>query len=110
MSGLELYEELSRLLEAIRDAVPELRQLGIDMAKKEAEYKVALMQMSLHLRDQGMPATLINQVVYGHVADERQQRDVAEVLYKTQQEAINGMKLRAKILEAQIEREWGGTH
>lgn len=107
MSGLELYEELSRLLEALRDAVPELRQLGIDLAKKEAEYKVVLMQMSLRLRDQGMPATLINQVVYGYVADERQKRDVAEVMYKTQQEAINGMKLRAKLMDEQIKREWG---
>ena len=34
-------------------------------------------------------------------------RDSAAALYKAQQEAINVKKLQLRIIEAQIEREWG---
>ena len=41
-----------------------------------------------------------------HIAKLRFERDVAEVVYKAAMEAINGLKLQIKILDAQIEREW----
>ena len=33
--------------------------------------------------------------------------DVAEVVYRSALEAINATKLQIKILDAQVEREWG---
>ena len=36
------------------------------------------------------------------------ERDVAETIYNTNQEHINCTKLKMRILESQIQREWGG--
>ena len=61
--------------------------------------------------DEKLPVTLINQIVYGvpEVAEKRFQRDIAETMYNTCQEQINTMKLQLRILDAQIQREWGNT-
>ena len=58
-----------------------------------------------------MPVTLINQIVYGipEVADKRLQRDVAEATYTANQEHINVTKLKLRILENQLAREWGNA-
>ena len=66
-----------------------------------------LTQEALKLRDKGMAVTLIDKVIYGNCADKRFKRDVAEVMYKTAQENVNSTKLRIRILDAQISREWG---
>ena len=41
------------------------------------------------------------------IAKLRFERDVAEVVYRSALEAINATKLQIKILDAQVEREWG---
>ena len=40
------------------------------------------------------------------IAKLRFERDVAEVVYKSAMEAINGYKLQIKILNDQLDREW----
>ena len=56
-----------------------------------------------------MAITLIQQVVYGvpEVADKRFKRDVAEAIYRANQEAINTIKLQIRVLESQLSREYG---
>lgn len=39
----------------------------------------------------------------------RFERDCAEVFYKSAQEAVNSMKLQLRLLDNQLEREWGGA-
>jgi hypothetical protein len=58
-----------------------------------------------------MPVTLINQIIYGvpEVAKKRFERDIAETMYNTAQEKINTLKLQIRILESQIQREWGNN-
>lgn len=105
--GLDLINDIQDLTAALSRAVRSLATQGRDYAEKEAEYKVRLMQESLKLRDSGMPVTLIDKVVYGIVAKERRERDVAEAYYKAAQENINAIKLRLRLVNSQIEREWG---
>lgn len=56
-----------------------------------------------------MPVTLIDKVIYGEeeVANLRFERDVAEAVYKANQESINVLKLNLRILEGTLQREWG---
>jgi hypothetical protein len=56
-----------------------------------------------------MAVTLINQIVYGipEVASKRFKRDIAETMYQTNLEYINTTKLQLRILENQLQREWG---
>ena len=56
-----------------------------------------------------MPITLIDKVIYGQkeVAELRFKRDSAEVMYQVALEKINVTKLQIKILQNQVDKEWG---
>ena len=56
-------------------------------------------------RVNGTPVTIISDVCRGkkEIAKLRFERDCAEVVYKSAQEAINSYKLQIRILDAQIQ-------
>lgn len=58
-----------------------------------------------------MPVTLINQVIFGvpAVAERRLKRDIEQANYDANKEHINICKLKLRILEAQLSREWGAA-
>lgn len=93
----------------LTEAVKLMGHYGREYAAAERDYKIALAQEALRLKSEGMAVTLIDKVVYGHCAKERFARDSAEVMYKTAQENIQSIKLQIRILENQIQREWGMT-
>ena len=110
---MELYEEIEKLMNELTQSIKLLRKNGSERAQKEMEYKVCLRQEALKLRaDEGMPVTLINQVIYGvpEVAEKRLKRDIAEATYTANQEHINVTKLKLRILESQLQREWGNVN
>jgi hypothetical protein len=55
-----------------------------------------------------MPIGLIDKTCYGipEVAELRFKRDVAEAVWKANQEAIQSIKLQLRLLDAQLAREW----
>lgn len=105
---MELYEELDSLTKQLEISIKSLRKTGTDYAEKERDYKVLLRQECLRLRDEGMAVGMIDKTCYGipSVAEARFRRDVAESIYKANQEAINSIKLRMRLIENQIQREW----
>lgn len=105
---MELYEELDQLTRHLDVSIKSLRKTGSDYAQAERDYKVLLRQECLRLRDEGMAIGMIDKTCYGipSVAEARFRRDVAESVYKANQEAINSIKLRMRLIEAQIQREW----
>lgn len=99
--------EKSRILDA---CIEQLKKYGLELSNSEKDYKITLRQEALKLRTENdMPVTLINQIIYGvpEVANKRFKRDIAETMYNTCQEKINTIKLQIRILESQINREWG---
>ena len=107
---MDLYEEITQLIKELDLSVKQLRKSGTDYAEAEQSYKIKLRQEALKLRaDENMPVTLINQVIYGvpEVAKLRFERDVKEAVYEANKEAINSTKLKLRILEGQLQREWG---
>lgn len=106
--AMELYEELEQLTRQLDVSIKSLRKTGSDYAQAERDYKVLLRQECLRLRDEGMAIGMIDKTCYGipSVAEARFRRDVAESVYKANQEAINSIKLRMRLIEAQIQREW----
>lgn len=108
----ELLNELNALCDKLTISGRQLAKYGNEKAEAEKEYKMCLRQEALKLREtKGMPVTLIQQVVYGvpEVAEKRFRRDVAETMYDTCKESINVLKLKVRILDAQINREWGNA-
>lgn len=107
---MDLYEEITRLINELDVSVKRLRISGTDLAEAEQKYKICLREEALKLRaEKNMPVTLINQIIYGvpNVAQLRFDRDVKEAIYQANQEAINSTKLKLRILENQLNREWG---
>lgn len=106
---MELYQELQQKTTQLDYSVKQLRENGTTYAQAEKDYKILLRQECLKLRDEGMAIGMIDKTCYGipSVAEARFRRDVAEAVYKANQEAINSIKLQMRLLEGQISREWG---
>lgn len=92
----DLYTELQAKTKQLDMSVRQLRKSGTECLK---------------LRDEGTAIGLIDKVCYGipSVAEARFRRDVAEAVYKANQEAINSIKLQMRLMEGQINREWGSN-
>lgn len=105
---MELQEELNKQVELLQKSLEKLKETGKSYAEAERKYKVILRQECLKLRDEGMAIGMIDKTCYGipKVADARFERDCAEAVYKANQEAINTYKLKIRLLESQIGREW----
>lgn len=108
---MELYDELQMKTKQLDVSIKQLRKSGTEYAEAERDYKILLRGECLKLRDEGMAIGMIDKTCYGirAVADARFKRDVCETVYKANLEAINSLKLQLRLLDAQIEREWGAA-
>lgn len=100
-----------KLMQELDASIRKLRTNGANLAEAERDYKLTLRQEALRLRADDMPVTLINQVIYGvpAVAEKRFKRDVEQANYDANKEFINITKLKLRILESQLQREWGAA-
>ena len=109
---MDLINDIQMLMEELTISIKKLSQTGYKLAEAERDYKITLRQEALKLRvEKDMPVTLINQIIFGvpEVADKRFKRDIAETMYNTNQEHINATKLKLRLLESQLSREWGAS-
>ena len=109
---MDLYEEIQRLMIELTASIKKLRANGEKLAEAERDYKITLRREALILRTgEEMPVTLINQVIYGvpEVAEKRFKRDVEQANYDANKEHINICKLKLRILENQLSREWNNA-
>ena len=108
---MELYEELEVKSRQLDQAIKTLRMNGNALAEAEAEYKQELTKEVLRLKNEGMAVTLINLIIYGQpsVSTLRLKRDICKSTYDANSEVINILKLQMRIIEAQLNREWGNT-
>lgn len=105
---MDLVNELNNLQKQLDYSIKQLRVNGSAFAKAERDYKIALNKKALELRSQDMAVTLIQTIIYGYedIAELRFLRDSAEVVYNSNQEAINSIKLRMRLIDNQIQREY----
>jgi hypothetical protein len=106
---MDLYTSILNVIDEMKVAVKGMQNWGIKKANAESEYKTILRQEVLKERDKGTAVGVISLTVYGHpdVAKMRLERDIAETMYEVSQEKINVSKLEARILENQLNREYG---
>lgn len=106
----ELINELNEISVQLANGIKLMGKYGREKAQSEHDYKVAVRQEAFKMRANGDAVTMIGLAVKGapEVAKKRLQRDVSESMYETAKENINVLKLRARLLEAQIDREWRG--
>lgn len=108
MSGAEQNAKLNEINDLLSKAVNSLRKRGYDRANAERDYKVKRAQMTLKLRAEGIPATLIHDLCVGDkaVADAKFDFDVKEIDYNNCIQAVNAYKLQIRILAEQIKQDW----
>ena len=106
---MDLYLELQQKLKELEISVKQIRVSGTARAEKERDYKILLRQECLKLRDDGMAIGMIDKTCYGipSVAKARFERDIADVVYTANLEAINSIKLQLRLIESQLQREYG---
>ena len=106
--SIDLIQDLQQKMDELNISLKHLRKTGTAYAQAERDYKILLRQECLKLKDEGMAIGMIDKTCYGipSVAEARFRRDVAEVTYTANKEAINTIKLQIKILDEQIQREW----
>lgn len=107
----DLLIELHELRRGMNQALRIAKERGMDLAEKEATYKVAKGKLVLCERENKTPVSVINDIVLGDpvISTLRKERDIAKVLYINAQEAINVRKLELRIVEAQLGREWNAS-
>ena len=105
---MDLKEELDKNVDLLQKSLEQLRKTGSAYAEAERDYKVLLRQEILKMRDEAVAIGVITLTCYGipSVAEARFKRDVALATYQANQEAINTYKLKIRLIEAQIGREW----
>ena len=105
----DLINELGQKSRMLDTAIRELKIRGAAYAQAEHDYRIALAEKTLQERDKGTPVTICSDVCRGDrkIAKLRFERDVSEVVYKSALEAVQSIKLQIRILDNQIDREWG---
>lgn len=108
---IDLYEDILKLMAELTSSIKVLKSNGQELAEAERDYKITLRTEALKLRADNTPVTLINQIIYGvpAVADLRLKRDIAQAKYEANKEHINVTKLKLRVLENQLAREWGSA-
>ena len=105
---VELHEELDELTDRLERELETCRTSGCALARNEQAYRTALRLAILEERRKGTPATVTGDLCRGRedIAALRCQRDCSEAIYRASQEAINVLKLRIRMVDAQITRIW----
>lgn len=106
----DLVSELMADRQQMKAASQRLEEAGMALATAEAEYQRVKHVRTLQMKAKGHSATMIQLLVKGDekVNQKMFERDCAQVLYDSAREALNVYKLDARLLEAQIDREYRG--
>lgn len=108
---MNIYNELQEKSRLLDNSIRMLRKTGSNYAKAYTDYRIALAKELLILKDEGYAITLAGDIARGkpEIAHLKFEEISKEAIYKANQESINVLKLQIKILENQIEREFGGN-
>ena len=104
----DLMEEMKRMKDELHRSMKMLRQNGNALAQAENKYQCTKAQTVAMMKADGCPMTEISLSIKGQtdVAEAMLKRDLAKVMYESNQEHINVVKLELRVIESQIEREW----
>lgn len=106
-----MWQEIEQAMEDLQKCLEEYKKYSNDYAKKEYLYRTALSKRLVALRAAGEKVTHLADIARGEkeIAKLRFDRDIAEGLKKSSEEGINYYKLKIRVLEGQLNREWGAS-
>ena len=106
---MDLQIDLNNRVKQLDLSIKQLRKSGEDYAKAYTDYRVALAKKLVELKNEGYAITLAGDIARGdpEIARLKFEEIAKEAIYKANLESINATKLAIKIIEQQIDREWG---
>lgn len=106
-----MWLEVEQALNDLQKCLEEYKKYNKDYALKERLYREALSKKLVELRAAGEKVTHLADIARGmkDIAQLRFDRDIAEGLKKSAEEGINFYKIKVRVLECQLAREWGAT-
>lgn len=106
-----MWLEVEQALNDLQKCLEEYKKYNKDYALKERLYREALSKKLVELRAAGEKVTHLADIARGmkDIAQLRFDRDIAEGLKKSAEEGINFYKIKVRVLEGQLSREWGAT-
>lgn len=106
---MDLQLELNNKIKDLDVAIKSLRKTGSDYAKAYTDYRVALAKELMKLKDEGYAITLAGDIARGkpEIARLKFNEISKEAIYKANLESINATKLAIKIIQEQINKEYG---
>ena len=108
---MDLYNELQQKCKLLDNSIRMLRKTGSEYAKAYTDYRVALAKELLILKNEGYAITLAGDIARGkpEIAHLKFEEISKEAIYKANMESINALKLEIKIIQEQINKEYGGN-
>ena len=107
----DLFFELQRKISELDKALRDLRVVGEKCAEATNRYYDKKNDVAKSLHQLKYPVSMIQLVVKGEgeVPKLLYQKQIAETNYKYCIEKINAIKLEIRLIEAQLNREWGSN-
>lgn len=104
----DLIAERNAIIDELVKETEVMRSSGCQYAHNKRDYRKAVRVETLRETMEGTKVTVISDLVRGidYVANLADARDCSEAIYKSSQEKINVLKLRLRIIEDDINREW----
>ncbi len=104
----DLWTAIERDLNRLDSAIDELKELGAEKDAAERDYQSAKAKKALEMKADRNPVTLIEMVIKGAVEVTKllYARMRAQTMYDCCREEIMTIKLRLKIENDQLAREW----
>ena len=105
---MDLLQELWKINDLLTKALEQFKERGREYAKAQRDYRVLLRQKILLLRADGTPTTILSDLARGDddVAAAKEQEIITKTMLESCQEAINVYKIKIKILQEQINKEY----
>lgn len=105
---IDLFNEIQDLTKELNVSVKSLRKTGEDYARAYTNYRIALAKELLILKNEGYAITLAGDIARGkpEIAKLKFEEISKEAIYKANQEAINSTKLKIKIIQEQLNKEY----
>jgi hypothetical protein len=106
---MDLWQQITQKIRELSDTVKALRKSGTAYAKAQMRYRILLAKEIARLRLEGIPVTIVGDLARGNeeVAKAKYEEIVAETEYKADDALINSNKLEIRVIENQLNREWG---
>lgn len=106
---MDLYNEILKQLDLLDGKIKSLVRTGREYAEAHMNARMKLSEALLRLEAEGRPVTNLYYIARGLVDVARAKFDEIskEAIYKANDHSIQSTKLRIRVLERQLEREWG---